>query len=71
MWIVSDAYQNRGMRGDPPAAASGDHVDVSGGGGGGGGGRVAGAGGRVAGAGAVAESRCLAHLLVRRGQANE
>jgi len=46
------------MRGDPPVAAGGDDVDVSGGGG-------------VAGAVAVAEPRCLAHLLVRRGQANE
>ena len=60
MWIVSDAYQNRGMRGDPPVAAGGDDVDVSGGGGGAGAGAVA-----------VAEPRCLAHLLVRRGQANE
>lgn len=40
------------MRGDPPAPARRDDVDVG--------------GGRVAGAGAVAEPRCLAHLVVWR-----
>lgn len=40
------------MRGDPPAPARRDDVDVG--------------GGRVGGAAAVAEPRCLAHLVVWR-----